>query len=147
LKHKKKKFNLPFYGLVLALRLKNDTYQFRRLICNPWDQCYNNKILYFWWNPHCRIKLNPKPNPLSSPSLFHLSPFCYFLIKLLCLFMNDGKSFWIFDLGYRRCWSVSWKKSIKCKSLFISTLQFTFSKLVVTKADLPILTSNHNFST
>ncbi len=73
-------FNLPLCGLDLAPRLKKDTYQLERPICNPQDQCYNNKILLFWWNSHRRIKLNLRSNPIFSPFIFHL----FFILLYSC---------------------------------------------------------------
>jgi hypothetical protein len=50
-------------------------HQFGRSICNSWDQCCNKKIL-LWWSPHCRFKVNLKPNPKCIFFSFHFSPFC-----------------------------------------------------------------------
>jgi hypothetical protein len=95
-------FNLPLYGLDLTLRSKKDTYQLGRPICNPWSQWGCNKILLFWWNPHYRIKINPKSNLIFSTSLFfHFFSF-FFLVKILCLFVNNERSFYFFFLGYGR---------------------------------------------
>jgi len=83
-------FNLPLYGLDLTLRSKKDTYQLGRPICNPWSQWGCNKILLFWWNPHYRIKINPKSNLIFSTSLFfHF----FFLLKFCaCLWIMKGVS-------------------------------------------------------
>jgi hypothetical protein len=84
-------FNLSLYGLDLTQRQKKYTYQVGSPNCNPWGQCCYNYILLFWWNSHLNIKVNPKPNLISSTSLVS-SP----LIELLCLFVNDGRSFYSF---------------------------------------------------
>ncbi len=121
-------FNLTLYGPGLAPRLKKYTSQLERPICNPGGQCYNNKILLFWWNSHRRIKLNLRSNPIFSPSFIFLFFSFYFLfVELLCLFVNDGRSLWVFYLGYGRCWSVSWKWCVKCGSSFISAFSFISS--------------------
>jgi hypothetical protein len=49
------------------------------------------------------IKVNPKPNILSSPFSFHLSSFFFvsLLVELLHLFVNDRKGFFFFsNMGY-----------------------------------------------
>jgi hypothetical protein len=74
---------------------KKYTYQVGRPNCNPWGQCYYNFILLFWWTPHWKIKVNPKPNLISSTSLVS-SP----LVELLCLFVNDGRSFYMCYFGH-----------------------------------------------
>jgi hypothetical protein len=59
-------------------------------------------------------------------SPFHLFPFVFFHWNF-CLFMHNGGGLWIFYLGYEKCWSVSWKKSVKSRSFFVITFWFTSS--------------------
>jgi len=92
---------LPFCRPDLAPRQKRDTYQLGRPICNPWAQCCCNKILLFWWNPLCVIKVNPKPNPLFFRVIFHFI-FLHFPFLLLslcaCLWKMEGASNFLFGI-------------------------------------------------
>jgi hypothetical protein len=56
---------------------------------HPWDQCCCNNFYFLRWNPHCRIKGNPKPNPIYLFLLLHF-------ISLHFLF------FW---LNFCTCWT------------------------------------------
>lgn len=94
-------FNLPLYGADLTPKEKKDTYQLGRPIYNLWDQCYWNKILLFWWNLHCKIKINPKSNSLCLPFFsFHFSSLFSLLLSFCaCLWMMKG-AFIFFYLRY-----------------------------------------------
>jgi hypothetical protein len=63
-------------------------------ICNPWGQCCLQYNIVVLMKSTLLIKVNPKPNTLSSPFSFHLSSFFVsLLVELLYLFVNDRKDF------------------------------------------------------
>jgi hypothetical protein len=73
------------------------------------------------------IKVNPKPNTLSSPFSFHLSSFFVsLLVELLYLFVNDRKGF-LFFLP----WDMAMKNTriarILCLSSSMAILHLEFS--------------------
>ncbi len=83
----------PWFGP----KAKKDTYKLGRPIYNLWGQCCCNKLL--WWNPYCRIKINLKINPITFSSFYFFSFFAP-LVELMRLFVNDGRGFYFFSLGY-----------------------------------------------
>ncbi len=87
--------NLPFYGPCLAPRQK-DTYQVGRPIPNlqPFGAMLLQYNIVVLMKSTLLIKVNLKPNTLSSPFSFHLSSFFVsLLVELLYLFVNDEKGF------------------------------------------------------
>jgi hypothetical protein len=89
-------------------------------ICNLWGQCCSNKILMFWWNPHCRIKINPKPNPIYSTS----SSFSSLLVQLLCLFLNDH--FPLFLFNFCVCfWMIEWVSIFPTWDMIVTNTRVT----------------------
>jgi len=85
---RKENFNLPPYGHDLTPRGKKNPINLGGHL-QP-SQCCYNKISLFWWNPHCKIKINPIFSPSTS---FYLYSFSSLIVELLCLFVNDGGSF------------------------------------------------------
>jgi len=76
----------------------------------------------FRWNPHCRIKLNPKPNRIYSTS----SSFSSLLVQLLCLFLNDH--FPLFLFNFCACfWMIIFLSSC---STSVLVFEWSFSSLL-----------------
>jgi hypothetical protein len=94
---RKQFFNLPLYGSNLAPRQKKDTYQLGSPICNPWSQCWCNKTLLFWWNPHHWIKTSLTLNLFFL--LFSILCFLFSFFKLSLMLAGEWwKEFIIFLL-------------------------------------------------
>jgi len=87
-----------------------------------------HKIMLFWWNLHYRIKVNPKPNLISSISSFsfYLSSF----VEFHSSFVSDGESFYFFYLGYGHEKNTRITKilCLLCPSMVVWLLGFNFKK-------------------
>ncbi len=84
----KKTFLLIYHIVALTWpQGTKNTYKLGKPICNPWGQCCCNKILLFWWNSHCRIKI--KLNQTLYLLFFHIISL-HFPFLLLSLWMMKG---------------------------------------------------------
>lgn len=64
---------------------------------NLGDQCCNKKTLLFWWSPHCKIKVNLKPNPICIFFHFISLHFPLFLLRFCaCSQVIEGFLFFFF---------------------------------------------------
>ncbi len=98
---------------------KKETYQLARPICNLWGQCCCNKILLFWWNSHCKIKVNLNQS-LYFLFLHIISLFPFPLVE----FVNNGRGFY-FSWPWK---TQDFKKCYVCASMMVSFLGFKKSK-------------------
>ncbi len=80
-------------------------------------------------NPHFRIKISLKPNPIFSPSSsFYLSSFSSPSVELMCLFLNDERGS-IFST-----WNMAMKNTkvtrilCLCSSMVVWLLKFNFKE-------------------
>ncbi len=81
--------------------------------------------MLFWWNPHCRIEVNPKSNLIFSMSFSFFS----FFVKLLSWFLNDGGSFYFSYLGYGHEKHKNYKNLVFiCSSIMVWFLGFSLRK-------------------